>query len=138
MMDFRSPGAINLREVFDVGYAVHRQEEEAKRRKYFKAVPGLNPVEDGEYDEPMTDDVDRVGQGLMKANLNAAANARQVAAPKQEQRGYGQHSPAVAAAARQARNRKQAAFELNLDGATLLGRRGQKVPSNLREATAVQ
>lgn len=137
-MDFRSPGAINLREVFDVGYAVHRQEEEAKRRKYFKAVPGLNPVEDGEYDEPMTDDVDRVGQGLMKANLNAAANARQAAAPKQEQRGYGQHSPAVAAAARQARNRKQAAFELNLDGATLLGRRGQKVPSNLREATAVQ
>ncbi|CAL5872609.1 uncharacterized protein PFLUO_LOCUS6874 [Penicillium psychrofluorescens] len=32
-MDFRSPGAFNLREVFDVGYAVHRQEEEAKRRK---------------------------------------------------------------------------------------------------------
>lgn len=31
-MDFRSPGAINLREVFDVGYAVHRQEEEGKRR----------------------------------------------------------------------------------------------------------
>ncbi|RMD42606.1 hypothetical protein DV735_g2555, partial [Chaetothyriales sp. CBS 134920] len=35
-MDFRSPGAVNLREVFDVGYAVHRQEEEAKRRKNFK------------------------------------------------------------------------------------------------------
>ncbi|KAI5281588.1 hypothetical protein KEM54_003152, partial [Ascosphaera aggregata] len=32
-MDFRSPGAINLREVFDVGYAVHRQEEEDKMRK---------------------------------------------------------------------------------------------------------
>src|SRR5690349_9705355 len=31
--DFRSPAAINLREVFDVGYAVHRQEEEGKRRK---------------------------------------------------------------------------------------------------------
>ena len=25
--DFRSPGAVNLREVFDVSYAVHRQEE---------------------------------------------------------------------------------------------------------------
>ena len=138
MMDFRSPGAINLREVFDVGYAVHRQEEEAKRRKYNKAAPSLNPVEDDEYDEPMTDDVDRVGQGLKKANLNAAANARQAVAPKQEQRGYGQHSPAVAAAARQqVRNRKQA-FELNLDGATLLGRRHQKGPSNLREATVVQ
>ena len=35
-MDFRSPGAVNLREVFDVSYAVHRQEEEQKRRKNFK------------------------------------------------------------------------------------------------------
>ncbi|KAJ8111742.1 hypothetical protein ONZ43_g5551 [Nemania bipapillata] len=32
-LDFRSPGAVNLREIFDVGYSVHRQEEEAKRRK---------------------------------------------------------------------------------------------------------
>ncbi|KAA8647346.1 serine/threonine-protein kinase [Aspergillus tanneri] len=44
-MDFRSPGAINLREVFDVGYAVHRQEEEAKRRNNFKHVyRGNNPA----------------------------------------------------------------------------------------------
>lgn len=35
-MDFRSPGVVNLREVFDVGYAVHRQEEEGKRRKHFR------------------------------------------------------------------------------------------------------
>lgn len=35
-MDFRSPGVVNLREVFDVGYAVHRQEEEGKRRKRFR------------------------------------------------------------------------------------------------------
>src|SRR5271156_5603751 len=48
IQDFRSPGAINLREVFDVGYAVHRQEEEAKRRKNFKqgyrggGAPGIN------------------------------------------------------------------------------------------------
>jgi serine/threonine-protein kinase RCK2 len=59
--DFRSPGAINLREVFDVGYAVHRQEEEAKRRKNFKhgyrgaAAPGhmgnLNALDEDDYDE---------------------------------------------------------------------------------------
>jgi serine/threonine-protein kinase RCK2 len=35
-MDFRSPGAVNLREVFDVGYAVHRQEEEGKLRVNFR------------------------------------------------------------------------------------------------------
>ncbi|KAK2879457.1 hypothetical protein FQN49_000868 [Arthroderma sp. PD_2] len=49
--DFRSPGAMNLREVFDVGYAVHRQEEEAKRRKagfkvgYRGALDPLSEVE---------------------------------------------------------------------------------------------
>lgn len=136
-MDFRSPGAINLREVFDVGYAVHRQEEEAKRRKYNNAGMGLNVIEDDEYEEPKAkDDVDRVGQGLKNTNLNAAANARQSNAPRQE-RGYGQHSPAVAAAARREVRNKKGAFELNLDGATLLGRR-QKGPSNLRETTVVQ
>ncbi|RAK90132.1 putative calcium/calmodulin-dependent protein kinase, partial [Aspergillus costaricaensis CBS 115574] len=41
-MDFRSPGAINLREVFDVGYAVHRQEEENKWRKNHRNYPGTN------------------------------------------------------------------------------------------------
>ncbi|OJJ47001.1 hypothetical protein ASPZODRAFT_131922 [Penicilliopsis zonata CBS 506.65] len=60
-MDFRSPGAINLREVFDVGYAVHRQEEEGKRRKNFRQGyrggnpttgfrSGLNPLNE-DYDD---------------------------------------------------------------------------------------
>ncbi|EED20439.1 calcium/calmodulin-dependent protein kinase, putative [Talaromyces stipitatus ATCC 10500] len=44
-MDFRSPGVVNLREVFDVGYAVHRQEEEGKRRKNFRqGYRGGNPA----------------------------------------------------------------------------------------------
>lgn len=44
-MDFRSPGVVNLREVFDVGYAVHRQEEEGKRRKNFRqGYRGANPA----------------------------------------------------------------------------------------------
>lgn len=53
-MDFRSPGAVNLREVFDVGYAVHRQEEEIKRRKNFpqgyrgaaNGIDALNPLDE--------------------------------------------------------------------------------------------
>jgi len=152
-MDFRSPGAVNLREVFDVGYAVHRQEEEGKRRKNFKQGyrGGLNAIDDEEYDEYDGDggnapakvpkardaDVHGVEQSLRNTNLNAAANARHTAAPKQE-RGYGQHSPAVTAAAKQQVRNRKGAFELNLDGATLLGRRGQKGPSNLRESTTVQ
>lgn len=135
-MDFRSPGAVNLREVFDVGYAVHRQEEEAKRRKNFKqgyrgaGVPGgLNPLnedddyEDGDYEEDVPakvpksqapTDVANMEAKMRSTNLgpvpSAAAQARAAAAPhsrqQQEQRGYGQHSAAVAAAAKQSVGRR--------------------------------
>lgn len=152
-MDFRSPGAVNLREVFDVGYAVHRQEEEGKRRKNFKQGyrGGLNDIddyeeeeyaEDGKASKPRDHDVNHVEQGLRNTNLNAAANARAAAAPKaapKEEKGYGQHSAAVTAAARQQVRNRKGAFELNMDGATLLGRRGKAggAPSSLRESTAV-
>jgi len=163
--DFRSPGAVNLREVFDVSYAVHRQEEEGKRRKNFPqgyrgaaGMNGLNPLnedEDDEYDEledfpnapgqhppsklPKPQggaaDVTSVEQKMRSTNIHgtpsAAAQARQAAAPKQ---GYGQHSPAVAAAAKQQVRKNKGAFELSLDNATLLGRRGKGPdPSKLRE-----
>jgi len=178
--DFRSPGAVNLREVFDVGYAVHRQEEEGKRRKNFKqgyrgAGAGLNSLnaldeedmmDDGDdvYNEsvpydpslqappaklPKSQNADTMAameQKMRNTSLSAAAQARQQNVPRsqagqaqQQERGYGQHSPAVAAAAkRQVRNR--GAFELSLDNATLLGRRGKKQPdpSGLREEMVAQ
>lgn len=163
--DFRSPGAVNLREVFDVGYAVHRQEEEAKRRKHFKqgyrgaVAPGqmgsLNALdeddfddeEDGGYDEEISSKVpksqqpsDVVGMEAKMRSTNlgtqtsSAAQARAAAAPppppprsqQHQERGYGQHSPAVAAAAKQSVGRKaKQPFELSLDNSTLLGRRNK-------------
>lgn len=111
-VDFRSPGAVNLREVFDVGYAVHRQEEEAKRRKNFKqgyrgaGVPGsLNPLteddddyEDGDYEEDVPakvpksqapTDVSSMEAKMRTTNLgtqpSAAAQARAAAAPHSRQ-----------------------------------------------------
>jgi serine/threonine protein kinase len=163
-VDFRSPGAVNLREVFDVSYAVHRQEEEGKRRKNFPqgyrgaaGMNGLNPLnedDDDDYDDLEDDlvsaknppsklpkpqggaaDVSSVEQKMRSTNLHgvpsAAAQARQAAAPKQ---GYGQHSPAVAAAAKQQVRKNRGAFELSLDNATLLGRRGKgQDPSKLRQ-----
>jgi serine/threonine protein kinase len=167
-MDFRSPGAVNLREVFDVGYAVHRQEEEGKRKKQFKqgyrganAINSLNALDEGEDDDeyaaesqpydsstqhppaklPKSQgaDVSGMEQKLRNTTLSAAAQARQQqAAPRQQERGYGQHSPAVAAAAkRQVKNK--GAFELNLDSSTLLGRRNKKAPepSGLRNNISV-
>lgn len=147
-MDFRSPGAVNLREVFDVGYAVHRQEEEAKRRKQIGAKAGLQTMqglnEADEEDEEMTN-APPVDQSQYKANMtqqleqsmrNASLKGQEEPRGRERERrdppgakGYGQHSAAVTAAARQQvkeRNRAHGAFELNLDGATLLGRRGMK------------
>lgn len=168
-MDFRSPGAVNLREVFDVGYSVHRQEEEGKRRKNFKqGYRGGNPMNslnalDEDYDEddeynaesaPYSTaanppakmpkagggagaDVAGMERQMRNTNLSAAAQARQANAPKQAPaaKGYGQHSPEVAAAAKRQVRNKAGTFELSLDNATLLGRRGKKgpQPSNLRE-----
>lgn len=185
-MDFRSPGAVNLREVFDVGYAVHRQEEEGKRRKNFVqgyrgGTAGINALNE-DYDEggddeygssslpydpsrqqipakipkagvPGAADVQGVERQMRNTTLSAAAQARQAHAPPAQARqpagntaaqakGYGQHSPEVAAAARR-QVRNKGPFELSLDGATLLGRRGKKPmtpgtaapanPSGLRE-----
>lgn len=139
-MDFRSPGAVNLREVFDVGYAVHRQEEEAKNRKNFTVSSnGLNPIADEdileEQDENGNSDKSQSNIYQVEQNLrNTSLSSNRAPQP----RGYGQHSAAVAAAARQhVRNRKEL-FELNLEGATLLGRRAIKAPSNLRETTLAQ
>lgn len=168
--DFRSPGAVNLREVFDVSYAVHRQEEEGKRRKNFKqgyrGAGPLNALAEDEDDQDYDDDtllsnipqyqqnppsklpkpqggaadVAGVEQQMRQTNLgkpSAAAQARQAAAPPrsgQQQQGYGQHSPQVAAAAKQQVKKNRGAFELSLDNATLLGRRGKgQDPSKLRQ-----
>ncbi|CAM1504407.1 Fc.00g019980.m01.CDS01 [Cosmosporella sp. VM-42] len=152
--DFRSPGAVNLREVFDVGYAVHRQEEEGKRRAQIgaKGTParllgGLNEEEEDEEEED-EDRMDVDGQGAPKPNAATQAleqsmrktnirdqenvtRGRERERTDRNDRGYGQHSAAVTAAARQQvrdRNRQKGAFELNLDNATLLGKRGKKVP----------
>jgi len=165
--DFRSPGAVNLREVFDVGYAVHRQEEEGKRRKNFKQGyrgTDLNALDEEDYDDEFSSesapydprqqappaklpksqaaDVSAMEKQMRNTTLSAAAQARQQGAPPRtqaaEQRGYGQHSAAVAAAAKK-QVRNKGPFELSLDNATLLGRRGKKgpAPSALRDGITI-
>ncbi|KAM3509255.1 hypothetical protein MY10362_000695 [Beauveria mimosiformis] len=141
-LDFRSPGAVNLREVFDVGYAVHRQEEEAKRRAQIgaRAGPGrsLGGLNEEDEEEKEVDKQPQAGarvleQGMRKASIqdqDASTRGRERERATNE-KGYGQHSSTVTAAARQQvrdRNRNKGPFELNLDNATLLGKRGKKVP----------
>ncbi|KAI1135967.1 CAMK/CAMK1 protein kinase [Hypoxylon sp. FL0543] len=142
-IDFRSPGAVNLREIFDVGYSVHRQEEEAKRRKQIGAkgqpparLAGLH--EDSEEDKSDPEyvhkaEAQQLEQSMRKTHLgkDQERGRERDRNTDREQKGYGQHSAAVAQAARQQvrdRNKQRGAFELNLDGATLLGRRAGKAP----------
>lgn len=169
--DFRSPGAVNLREVFDVGYSVHRQEEETKRRKNFKqGYRGPNAMGDSlngfdeDYDDEFENqsasydptnqnppakvpkaggvpDVGGMEAKMRNTTLSAAAQARQSAAPSKAPaaKGYGQHSPEVAAAAKRQVRKQAGPFELSLDNATLLGRRGKKPEgSGLRHEQVVQ
>lgn len=146
--DFRSPGAVNLREVFDVGYAVHRQEEEAKRRQQIGAkggparfLGGLNEEDEEDGDRMQIDGqgadsqkpnaTHSLEQSMKKAKIGDQDSNARGRQQERTERGYGQHSAAVTAAARQQvrdRNRNKGAFELNLDNATLLGKRGKKVP----------
>ncbi|OAA47939.1 Calcium/calmodulin-dependent-like protein kinase [Metarhizium rileyi] len=152
--DFRSPGAVNLREVFDVSYAVHRQEEEGKRRAQVgtraggmgKPLGGLDE-EDEDADEMQVDQqahskaptagTHSLEQSMRNTNIrdqeaHVRGRERERAAAPVPERGYGQHSATVTAAARQQvrdRNRQKGAFELNLDNATLLGKRGKKIPA---------
>jgi serine/threonine-protein kinase RCK2 len=145
-MDFRSPGAVNLREIFDVGYSVHRQEEEAKRRKQIgaKGAPPtrLSGLDEEDSEEEKSDpeyvhkaEAHQLEQSMRKTHLGKdqeRGRERDRPADREPQKGYGQHSAAVAQAARQQvrdRNKQRGAFELNLDGATLLGRRAGKAPA---------
>ncbi|KAK2599945.1 MAPK-activated protein kinase Srk1 [Conoideocrella luteorostrata] len=148
--DFRSPGAVNLREVFDVSYAVHRQEEEGKRRAQTgvrtsglsKPLSGLNEEDEDEDNQMQVDQ--QAGNGAPNAGTHALeqsmrntnirdqeAHNRGRERERASEKGYGQHSATVTAAARQQvrdRNRHKGPFELNLENATLLGKRGKKIP----------
>lgn len=113
-MDFRSPGVVSLREVFDVGYAVHRMEEEGKRRKNWKQGyrPGRTLNEEDEAypeDEPAVAGVEHT---LRHTNLGGTAKQSARAATQQQQ-----------ARATGGNSRRKQGFELSLDNATLLGRR---------------
>ena len=148
--DFRSPGAVNMREIFDVSYAVHRQGEEAKRRQQIGAKAGLDKSLGGVSEESEDDsgyapgqqgeqpvkETQGLEQSMQRTNIrdqekDQATRGRERERAPQD-KGYGQHSAAVTAAARQQvrdRNRQKGAFELNLDNATLLGKRGRKIPA---------
>lgn len=139
----RSPGVHALREAFDVSYAVHRIEEEgATRRKNQAAggrgfLGGLN--EDDEDQEQEIEETKRkYGENIASAMREQVARDQQTGKkteqiPPSQYQGWGGANRRMAEAAlydgragardrgRQTKNKN---FELSLNNATLLGRRG--------------
>ncbi|KAH7389692.1 hypothetical protein DE146DRAFT_174430 [Phaeosphaeria sp. MPI-PUGE-AT-0046c] len=71
-------------------------------------------------------DVSSMEEKMPNTSLLAVAQARQQNPRKLHERGYGQHFPAVAAAAKRQMKTKKS-FDFSLEGAALLGRRGKKL-----------
>jgi serine/threonine-protein kinase RCK2 len=108
----RSPGIAVLKEAFDVTYAVHRMEEEGARRRKYNGRGGagvrgfLNGLNEDDEDDEEEDSV-------------PARNTR-AAPPTAKQ------APAQETASSRTRRSGQKGFELDMDGATLLGRRHKR------------
>ncbi|ORY80507.1 kinase-like domain-containing protein [Protomyces lactucae-debilis] len=132
--DFRSPGLVALREVFDVTYAVHRQEEEGARRNNAKhanyRLANLNAMDEDEEDEYMANETDQQASDSNGLHgRRGISNVEGVTDKLQNTSLAGEKKRRVAEipAARQPQSRKKG-FELNMDNATLLGRR--KAPAH--------
>jgi hypothetical protein len=162
----RSPGVSALKEAFDVTYAVHRMEEEGARRRAYNGpggagtrgfLQGLNE-EDEEGDEPQQLEEARRKHGEAVARQIAEHSARNAANAKAGIK----ETPVTHYVGRGGANRREAeavlydgragqrdrgkggekaksGFDLDLNNATLLGRRGKKTgasPLSLPPANA--
>jgi serine/threonine-protein kinase RCK2 len=154
-----SPGINQLKEAFDITYAVHRMEEEGAQRKGYNAgnkgeLMGLNEEEEeDEVEETSRKYGQEVGRAVERqrgargseASTASSSSARQQQQQQQQQAaqhypGRGGADPKLAAAVlydgragqrdRGSRSNKRA-FELNMNNATLLGRRGKAMDPGL-------
>ncbi|OCH95837.1 Pkinase-domain-containing protein [Obba rivulosa] len=135
----RSPGLATLKEAFDITYAVHRMEEEGARRRAAKGganrgfLQGLN-----ESDEEMEDTDDENDQAklrearrkqdqaqMQQQAQNAPVGAGAKAAAKRAVQGHAGYDGRAGQRDR-GRRKGNVPFELDLDGATLLGRRHRR------------
>ncbi|KAF5369885.1 hypothetical protein D9758_001215 [Tetrapyrgos nigripes] len=98
----RSPGIATLKEAFDITYAVHRMEEEGARRRKYNGRGGAGARG---FLSGLNEDDEDVDGGELPANVSPSSRTSG-ATTKPRKAGPG--------------------FELDLDGATLLGRRHKR------------
>ncbi|KAK0490718.1 Pkinase-domain-containing protein [Armillaria novae-zelandiae] len=115
----RSPGLATLKEAFDITYAVHRMEEEGARRRKYKGrggagargfLQGLNEDDEEEEEEQ---------ENIISSPTVATENS---------QRTTNVSTAAQTTPTSKARRAGPGIFELDMDSATLLGRRHKRVP----------
>jgi serine/threonine protein kinase len=137
--DGRSPGLAVLKEAFDVTYAVHRMEEEGPRRRAVGAggrgLLGQLNEDDEEADESIVDDARRrrgEESGHRKTGSNASATSSSSARSRGRSADTGRNGHTQSRtldqgrAGQRDRGSRHQAFELDMDGATLLGRRHKR------------
>lgn len=146
--EFRSPGSVSLREVFDVSYAVHRMEEErarhAKGGRGFNALnaldedeeENLDAAEDDESTSDSSDDEHPPGKKKQTAwnhvaedQLSAVQRDMQKTAISKDAHQH-RHKQPVTATRKSPAAKRAGGFELNMEGATLLSRRGKGMDAN--------
>jgi len=156
----RSPGLATLKEAFDVTYAVHRMEEEGARRRAYNG-PGGAGIRGflGGLNEDDENEVENDAALVEDARKKQEATKRQPgqAQPQQQQRHYaaggadrrqaeaalydgraGQRDRGAGGGNRRHQNKASNQFELDMNNATLLGRRHKKTePSPLGRAPIV-
>ena len=143
--EFRSPGSVSLREVFDVSYAVHRMEEERARHGKGRGFGGLNALDEDEEDrlsavEESPDDGSSIDQSPRERKrasiskvgedpLSAVQRDMQKAYISKEQPPQQRQAAATKQSPRKVGHAGKKGFELNLEGATLLSRRHKMAPT---------
>lgn len=156
----RSPGVGALKEAFDVTYAVHRMEEEGARRRAYNGpggagqrgfLHGLNEEAEEEDEQAQVEEARRkhgeavarqIQEHRGRAAANAAAGIKEPPVTNYVGRGGANRREAEAViydgrAGQRDRGKggkSAGGFDLDLNNATLLGRRGKKVaPSPLAQ-----
>jgi len=146
--DGRSPGLSNLKEAFDITYAVHRMEEEGARRRagHDRAgqgqgpggrwLQGLNEEEEGDDDERVLEEARRrhnepdiLGDNLRRKDrerVQERDTARAAIASSNKRKGGQSAFDGRAGQRDQGKNTSRSPFELDMGNATIMGRRHKR------------
>ena len=139
--DGRSPGISTLKEAFEITYAVHRMEEEGAHRRGRgrganpgggaggRWLPGLNEEDEGEHDERLVQEARRRHGEAEILDSSIKRKGERRADPRSAKIGIGgngQPGYGGRAGQRDLGRKPGTPFELDIQGATLLGRRHKR------------